>query len=83
MVHLRYPLDMQGKLIAAARILLGMTQEELTKRSGISRQTLVSLERDSGNPTKGSEKKVIDVLASEGISFEDTPARLGLFLRKE
>lgn len=82
MTVLSYANDMQGKLIAAARSLLGMSQEELCRRANVSRQTLVSLERDSGNPTRSSERKVVDILESDGVVFEETGERIGVYLKR-
>ena len=75
-----YGRGMQGKLITAARDLLGLSQAELAARAKISRTTLVNLEKDSGNPTRNSEKAVLDVLKAEGIQFEETAARVGVAL---
>ena len=77
-----YANGMKGKLIAAARALLGWSQQELATRAGVSRQTLVSLERDSGNPTRSSETAVVNVLLAEGIEFEETPTRISAALVK-
>ena len=77
-----YAKDMQGKLIAADRSLLGMSQTELAAKAGVSRPTVTSLEHDTGNPTRASERRVIDVLEAEGVSFVETPERIGVFLSK-
>lgn len=77
-----YTNGMRGKLIAAARALLGISQGDLAKRAGISRQTLVNLERDSGNPTRNSERAVVKALESCGVEFEETASRSGVFASK-
>ncbi len=69
---------MRGKLITAARALLGLSQGDLAKRAGISRQTLVNMERDSGNPTRNSERAVVAALETLGVEFEETANRSGL-----
>lgn len=75
-----YGSGMQGKLITAARALLGLSQTELATRADISRATLVNLEKDTGNPTRNSEKAVLDYLKGEGIQFEETADRIGVLL---
>ena len=77
-----YANGMKGKLIAAARALLGWSQQELALRAGVSRQTLVNLERDSGNPTRSSETAVVNTLVSEGREFEEAPGRISAALVK-
>jgi DNA-binding XRE family transcriptional regulator len=39
-----------GTQIRAARVLLGWSQLDLCQRSGVSRATLVAIERGTGNP---------------------------------
>jgi DNA-binding XRE family transcriptional regulator len=78
-----YAESMQGKLISAARALLGWSQEHLAQQADVSRQTLVSLERDTGNPTRTSERAVVAALEAEGVSFEESPHRIGVFLKRK
>lgn len=78
-----YAEGMQGKLISAARALLGWSQERLAEQADVSRQTLVSLERDTGNPTRTSERAVVAALEAEGIAFEESPSRIGVFLNRK
>jgi DNA-binding XRE family transcriptional regulator len=79
---LGYIEGMQGKLITAARALLGMSQRELSEKAKVSRPTLVSLEGDKGNPTRNSERDVIAALEAAGIVFEETGERIGVYLKR-
>ena len=74
--------DMQGKLITAARSLLGWSQDRLAERARISRKTLIGMERD-GNPTRLSEEKVVRVLEGEGCVFTENGEGVGVFLRNQ
>jgi transcriptional regulator with XRE-family HTH domain len=75
-----YADGMQGKLIAAARSLLGWGQVELARRAEISQPTLRALENETGNPTRASEQKVLTVLRAKGIQFEEAPGRISVSL---
>ncbi len=83
MADLGYATDMQGKLIAAARGLLGINQTELAERAGISRKTVLALEQDTGNPTRASERAVVEALESAGVHFEESPGRIGVWLARK
>lgn len=57
-----------GSRLKAIREEKRMTQEELSARSGVSRQTIVSLENnESYNTTTGTLVKLADAL---GVSIE-------------
>lgn len=79
---LGYTDDMQGKLIIAARALLGMSQQDLCAKADVSRPTLGSLEGEKGNPTRDSERAVIAALEGEGVVFEETGDRIGVYLKR-
>lgn len=51
-----------GKTILERRRQLGITQQELATLSGVGINTLVAIERDSGNPSIKILSKVADVL---------------------
>jgi transcriptional regulator with XRE-family HTH domain len=66
-----------SRQIRAARGLLGWTQADLAKASGLSRSTIAAIERDAGNPTHDIidrirvvlENSQVEFLAQEGVRF--------------
>ena len=52
----------ENRKIKSARILCGFTQETLAKAIGVSRQTIVSIEKGGGNPTLDLCKKICKTL---------------------
>lgn len=77
-----YKSGMEGRQIKAARALLGLSQEELCKLSGITRPTLNSLETDSGDPKRSSLAAVEDALRKKGITFTDDGKIIGVLVPK-
>lgn len=77
-----YGKGMEGKLIAAARALLGWKQDRLAEEAGVSLPTLRGIEKN-GNPKRATERAVVDVLEAEGIAFEESPDRVGVFLKRK
>ncbi len=61
-----------GRQIAAARVLLNWTVDELIKRTGVSRPTISRIENNDGKPNSNTLNKIINALTKEGISFTDT-----------
>ncbi len=65
--------ELVGRNVARIRRERGMTQEQLSERSGLSQQYLSTLERGSRNPTvvtldelsRALSCRVIDLFASE------------------
>lgn len=51
-----------SEAIISQRKILGLTQEELSKRSGIALGTIKALEGQKGNPTLGAAQKILEVL---------------------
>lgn len=51
-----------SEAIIMQRKILDITQEELSKRSGVALGTIKSLEGEKGNPTLGAVQKVLAVL---------------------
>lgn len=51
-----------GGAVHAARRKLGLSQQELAERSGMSRQSLVALEKGTANPTWDTVLRVCGVL---------------------
>jgi len=78
-----YVKGMEGKLITAARALLGWSQDDLAKRAKVSRPTLAGIEREDGNPKRATERAVVSALEAEGIAFEESPDRVGVFLKRK
>lgn len=62
-----------GRLCAAARALLGWSQDELCKQSGISRKTLSDFETQTRRPHVRIIRDVIRALSSEGVIFAKAP----------
>jgi len=58
-----------GRLIAAARTLLGWDQSELAQRASIRRHTLAALEGDVRRSQARVREAVLDVLIGAGIRF--------------
>ncbi|WP_395454835.1 helix-turn-helix transcriptional regulator [Azospirillum melinis] len=83
MLGLRYAVDMNGKLIAAARTLLGWSQDQLAEKAEVSRRTVISLETDKGDPKRSTEKKVVDTLKAQGIEFTEMPDKIGVAIRRD
>ena len=52
----------------AARDLCGLTQDGLAKAVGVSRQTIVSIEKGGGNPTLDLCKKISKTL-NESLDY--------------
>jgi len=57
-----------GKIIKIARTLRGVTQEDLAKKTGISRQALIAIERGQSIPTDPTYQKL---QAALNIDFTD------------
>lgn len=51
----------------AARALLGWSQHDLCKAAGISRSTLIDIERETGDPRRSSIAAVKSALTAAGI----------------
>lgn len=51
-----------GDFIYLARIRLGLTQDELSKKAMISRPQLSCIENGKGNPTFGTLVAIVDAL---------------------
>lgn len=67
-----------GRLIAAARTLLGWDQRELAHRAGIRRHTLAALEGDVRRSQARVREAVLDVLIGAGIRFVTVSERTGV-----
>ncbi|WP_145620229.1 helix-turn-helix transcriptional regulator [Nitrospirillum bahiense] len=69
---------MRGQQVIAARALLGLSQDELAAAAGISRKTLVDIERGTGDPKRSSMDRVEEYLRSRGIRLVTDPGVIGL-----
>ena len=58
--------------IAAARMRLGLTQDEMAARAGVPLRTYASWERGDVVPTAGKLGPLIEFLEAEGINPRDT-----------
>lgn len=67
-----------GRLIIAARGLLGWGQAELAERAGIRRQTLAEMEGGIRRPQARVRDAVLAALEQEGIRFISVGGMLGL-----
>lgn len=65
-----------GKQIAAARALLGWTQAELSKQSGVSITSVQRLEKEFGDSTSEVKNSVLEALRKAGVSFIDDGLQL-------
>ena len=61
----------RGKQIAAARELLGITQEELATAAGVGRQTIARFESGLADPRPESINKIQVELERRGIEFSN------------
>lgn len=52
----------ENRKLKSQRILCGFTQETLAKAVGVSRQTIVSIEKGGGNPSLDLCKKICEKL---------------------
>lgn len=70
--------------VKAARSLLGWSQQDLAKNSGVSLSTLNRLERGGGDPSVGSLRAIHKTLESAGIRFINEPdGRIGVCVTRE
>lgn len=61
-----------GKQIAAARALLDWTQGDLAKKSGLTPQTIIKIEKNEVHPNTATLRKLNSALSREGIVFTET-----------
>lgn len=67
-----------GRLVVAARGLLGWQQIELAERCGIRRQTLADFEVGKRSPRSNIRTAVLSVLQDAGIRFIELADGVGL-----
>jgi transcriptional regulator with XRE-family HTH domain len=66
----------------AARALLGWSQEDLAKRSGVVRRTLMSFETGEREPHGTTLAKVVRAFERAGIEFVNSSSSLGVLLHR-
>ncbi|SBW05789.1 hypothetical protein KL86APRO_12025 [uncultured Alphaproteobacteria bacterium] len=62
---------MEGRHVKGARAMLGLSQTDLCKAAGISRQTLVDIENDAGDPKLSSLRALEEALIRYGARFAE------------
>lgn len=65
----------------AARALLGWSQEDLAKRSGVVRRTLMSFETGMRDPRQETIQKIVEAFERAGVRFVNGPDMQGVLLR--
>lgn len=61
-----------GKHVAAARALLGTTQQELAEAVGVAKTTIVRFETGNGEPRALTIKAIQAELERRGIEFQNS-----------
>ncbi len=77
------PADMRGRQARAARILLGMSQQELAEACGVNTSTIGHIENETGDPRRSSIYQVEDYLISRGVRFVSDPLVVGMPTAKD
>jgi transcriptional regulator with XRE-family HTH domain len=62
-----------GRQLAAARILAGITQEELASQAGLHVNSIRYLEKQDSISTGHSSERVADAMATIGVLFFNVP----------
>ncbi|MBL9007287.1 MAG: helix-turn-helix transcriptional regulator [Myxococcales bacterium] len=60
-----------GKQIAAARALVGITQSDLARDSGLSKGTIAGYEAGRTTPTRANLAAMVAALERRGIAFRN------------
>lgn len=69
---------MRGRQVRAARILLGISQQELADACGVNTSTIGNIENETGDPRRSSIYQVEDYLISRGVRFVSDPLVVGM-----
>lgn len=77
-----YSRPRSGRQLAAARMLAGITQEELASQAGLHVNSVRYLERQSYITTGHSSQRVTDAMAAIGVLFFSVPS-CGVRLRHD
>ncbi|WP_376772146.1 helix-turn-helix domain-containing protein [Phyllobacterium trifolii] len=62
-------IDYSIRLLRAARVLAGLSQEEMAQRAGIGRHTLMRLENGDATVGFATVKRIHEILEKAGIEF--------------
>lgn len=62
-------MKISGKQVRAARDLLGITQGELGKATGLALNTISNFEAGKADPYQASLEKIVEELERRGIEF--------------
>jgi len=65
------------RMLRAGRVLLDLSQQELAKRAGIGRQTLIRMENGEGGISVSNIEKVRAALEKSGVVFLPSTAKHG------
>lgn len=63
------PHSVTGAQIRAARALLGLSAEELAKRTKLSRGTIQRAELETAQITNANAERIVEALVQMGITF--------------
>ena len=74
---------MRGHQVAAARALLGLSQDELANHAGVAKSTVAAVETETGNPRLSSLDAIEKFFRSRGINFVDQPGTIGTRPQRE
>jgi hypothetical protein len=77
-----YSQPQSGRQLAAARMLAGVTQEELASQAGLHVNSIRYLERQNYITTGHSSQRVTDAMAAMGVLFFSVPS-CGVRLRHD
>jgi transcriptional regulator with XRE-family HTH domain len=67
----------------AARDLLGWAQDDLSKKSKITKSTIADFERGVRNLRMGTLETIVDTFEKAGIRFENNETEFGVKLLKK
>lgn len=75
-------MELDGRLCAAARALLGWSQDRLRIEAGIARRTLSDFESETRRPHPRILRDIVDKFYSNGISLVKTSdGKVGLLIK--
>lgn len=78
------PSPLTGRIIRAARALLGWTQGDLAEHAGVSLVTVQKIESQNAVPGKWDSVAAVErVLIDAGVSWRTTPEECGVALMRE
>lgn len=62
---------MRGRQLRAARALLDWTTDELAEKAGVSKATVISIEKGGSNPNTATQRKILHAIDKAGIEFTE------------